>query len=770
MKRIIQLFLIIYLICVIPAWSICLAPGSSLDKMSFEKNQENNLDINAWITFDKAPAYNCYKKQINILQKLPIRSRYRVVANNYGHSYQKKKWSLLVSGDGTTVDSKNVIGWVSHDCLLFNQNPLVNEQTNIFQKVLIKEGDSKGGNALTIFNDPNKTKTDESIEVRTVFFVYDFYPHSAQGPESADTLLISPLTSLGIFTKQEPLLIGWIDRSKVTFWNSNTAFEMPVGATFDLTGSKGKQLFHSKIIKEPLPYNSLRNPILGENGNSYKVGIFSRLSREDLNIRQSITQINMGMEILFVIDGTRSMTIPFSETLQGVRKLVKMIETQSRKNSLEQPRFAILFYRDIATQDPVKLNEHLRNIPANQHSYCNQETTIYPMGNLQRIMDVLDDQVACDSDNSHAESVYVGLVNALNNCNFLQGKDDNPLRLRVLIHIGDAGNNNRKKITATHVSKLMKQYHIFKYIAIDVSKNDIIPNFSKSVNKIIQQFDGKGLFIFRPVELAVAIFEKLRFSYRSAEMVDDQIKIISRGFAGTTKGRIGVVSPEILDYARKVIYANNIDLSKYTAFHNYIEGYIPKKQKIKKYLLVSQTELEKVTTFLTNLIETSDMQNRSKAWNGFLRMILGSEDCVGLDGKALSMSDCNRKRQGIPIKVGFMKYTRDAFLNLGFKDTKKVICEAKMARERFRAFVADKKIKKILLSDPDNCQYDITYTNDLNDDGLIIQNKIVSTANTDSFQYIREARPDDLYDKYFFREGGESVAWIPLIHFNDDFK
>jgi len=769
MKKIIPIIFIAFF-CVTSAWSICLAPGSSIDEMSFEKNQANNLDINVWITVDNVPAYNCYKKQIKILKKLSMRSRYRVVANNFGQSYQKKKWSLLVSGDGAKVNKNNVIGWVSHNFLLFQQNPLVNKDTNIFEKVLIKEGDCKGGNALTIFNDPLKTKTDEVIEVRTVFFVYDYYPHSASGPENADTLLISPLTSLGVYTEQEPLLIGWIDRSKVTFWNSNTAFEMPVGSILDLKNSKGKQLFRSQEIKAPLPYNSLRNPILSENGNYYKVGIFSRLPRKDLKIRQSITQISMGMEVLFVIDGTRSMTIPFKETLMGVKKVVKRIETQSRKNSLEQPRFAILFYRDHATQSPVMLNEHLRNIPADQHDYCNQETRLYQMGSLQRFMDVLDDQVACDSDNSHAESVYVGLFNALNNCKFLKGKDDKPLRLRVLIHIGDAGNNYRKKITSKQIATLIKQYDIFKYIAIDVSKNKILPSFEKSVKAIIHQLDGLGSFISRPKNLATAVALQLGRFHNAAERLDDQIKIISRGFAGTTQGRIGVVSPEILEYARKIIQANNIDLSNYNAFHNYIEGYIPKRKKIKKYLLVSQTELEKVTTFLTNLIETSDMQNRSKAWNGFLRMILGFEDCVGLDGKVLSISDCNRKRQGLPIKVGFMKYTRDKFLNLGFKEIKKVVCEARMARERFRAFVSDKKIKKIFLSDSDNCQYDITYTNDLNDDGLIIQNKIVSRANTDSIEYIREANAEDLYDKYFFREGGESVAWIPLIHFNDDIR
>ncbi|KPA13684.1 hypothetical protein MHK_006109, partial [Candidatus Magnetomorum sp. HK-1] len=292
------------------------------------------------------------------------------------------------------------------------------------------------------------------IEVRTVFYVYDYYPHDSGEPSSPDTksLLISPDSILSLYKETAPLLIGWIDRKHVTFWNTRIACETPVGSTLEVTGDNGRVLSIDRV-KKPLSYKSLRNPILSEEDDSFRIGIFGELSNKQITLRNKLDDIQIGLEVLFVIDGTRSMTIPFRKSLLGVKRIAKRLKLKADINNLVQPRFGLLFYRDLKTISPVKRIKG-RLVKA-EESYCTKEKVIYKMNDIDDFIDRLDRQIACDSDNTAPESMYKGLVDGINECGFLKGQNGEPQRVRLIIHIGDAGDNGRGNYSPVDIARIM---------------------------------------------------------------------------------------------------------------------------------------------------------------------------------------------------------------------------------------------------------------------------------------------------------------------------
>jgi hypothetical protein len=721
-------------------------PGSALE---FEKYDD--LYVNVWAIVDNAPAYTDYNPRDNVKNRIKIRKRYRVVAGRYYIKHDGKVWSQLAVGDGDSVDE--IIGWVSHNNLIDSNIPLRNNDTSIYEKVLIREGDmntkKESGAALRIYKDPVlKISEKDGIKVRAVFYVYDYYPRSATEPGSLNTksLLISPLSLLDPYADMEPLLTGWIDRSKVTFWNTRTACEFPVGNTVTLINDDDVSVDYKD--DKPLPYNSLRNPILQDYGKYYRIGSFARLDADQLNKRRKIEKITTNMEVLFVIDGTRSMTKAFKDTLTGVEKVADYLEYKSKESGLEQPLFGVAFYRDEQTQEPVRRVNN-KTVKAEDPD-CTEEISPYKIGSIRRFKRTIREAVACDCDRTSPESVYFGLVNSLDRVGFSKGSKGHASKVRLIIHIGDAGDNGRGGFNSTIVANELKKHKIHSYIAIDTSDRGASSDFGKSVKPVVRKFGEKAGFISNPEDLSGSVSEKLMEFLSEAEKTKRQIDIISRGFAGTTEGSAGVFSKEILDRANEIIKANGIDLTGYNVFQHYIEGKILKTTELLKYVLISKTDIENVTSALSQFIDTANIQKRKETWEGILKLIIGEDACESADGTELSMKECNKMRSGIPIKAGFMKYTKNQFLNFGYREVREVVCDAKLARERFRFLVADKRPKLVSFR-KDACRFEFEPVQDINGDGIVV----------------KDENSNLLIDKYFFKEGGESVAWIPLEHLGE---
>ena len=768
----------------------CLTQYTNTNNFTFQKEPYTGQQINVWIVTDDAPTYNCYSGRENIKKRLPMRNRYRVLQENYRVKSDGKYWSMLVNTiKEEEISSKTMVGWVSHDHLIVQNRPMRSLATNIFQKVLIKEGDSNNLKALRIYNDRELQYSKEAIEVRTVFYVFDFFPRSARTPDSDNTksLLIGVNAQLNTMSTNAPLLLGWIDKKKVSFWNSRTACEFQINEQYKLLEDDYKtEKFTPDILSAPLHYNELRNPILSISNEYYKIGAFSKLTDEQLGMRKRIETIKTGLEVLFIIDGTRSMSRAFRETVEAMENVSNQLINHSSKIGLESPRFALLFYRDIPTGPSYRRNgkENVK-VDEKEYEYCTQEFTPFSMGNHRQFLNKLRHHIACDSDNSFKESMYLGIVKGVKECQFDTGADDKPKRLRTIIHLGDAGDNGRGNLTAEKVSQVLQQFSIFRYISVNVSGIDS-SDFNNSIIGISLGKTGKTIHHNQINNIAPLISNNLKeFVENDASRLLEQLQIISKGFtinnereqpdinpvrkrnvsysqygtqgiAGTTDGNLGVVSNEILNYAKNVIQANKISLKQYNAFQQYVEGYVSKNQPFKKCVLVSKTDIEKITASLTYMIEaTGNVQKRKEVWDHSLKIILGDQSCVE-DGVELSLEECNKQRNGIPIKAGFMKYTKKQFINLSGPPLERVFCEARIAKQQFRAFVQNKYIKKINMIDKESCTFESVFEEDINGDGTPIH------SDKDDI--------NALVDRYFFTMGSgaahEQMAWIPIEHFS----
>ena len=742
---------------------------------SFEKDKEGTT-FHVWIVKNDVKAYNCPGKNA-LNTKINMRNRYCIVEGNYRKEHNGKNWSLLTTGP---TGIKTIIGWIDHENLSFNSRPLKNEMTGIDEKVLIREGDTSDGKGLKLYSDCNLEKPEtytednktitRAIHVRTVFYVYDYFPQDSGKPESDKTksLLISPDVLLNKQRMNAPMLLGWVDRKKVTFWNNREACEIPVGNRLVLKDLSGKDvIFKSDIINKPLPYNTLRNPIIEKFDNYLKIGVFAELDPQQLMLRGQMENIETGLEVLFVIDGTRSMTKAFEGTLNAVEKIAYTLENKAKVLKLEKPRLGMLFYRDTPSISPIQIiNGQKRS--ADKH-YCKKEVTNYPLGDIKRLKKQLNNQIACDSDTTPQESVYKGLIEGIKKCGFHTGANNKPTRMRIIIHIGDAGDNNRGRFSYSDVASVIEEYGIYNYIAMDVSGKSN-SGFKKSIKPIVDRLNQSGeknsvFDIVNVYDLESRVYSHLSTSQKNTERLNEQIKIMSRGFAGTAEGKAGVVSQKILTLAKKVIEANNFDLNQYEPFQHYIEGYIDINTHLKKYLFVVRNDISIVNSFLTQLIQSENITTKKNAWNSYLKLILGNEDCKDINGDPLSIRDCNRKQNGIPIAAGFTRFTRNDFINLGPDEANEVICEAKQASERFFFLGADKGIT-ITMINRDVCEFLTTPILDLNNDGLIVKDGSVREDG----KPLRNADDSDLKDLFFFKEGDTAVAWIPLEYLGKDIQ
>ena len=750
MKRII-LYILVFLSFLsgnaMSADQVCLTQYSQPDKLTLQRDIYTDDEMNAWVVDDNVNVHYCFDNHERIKKKIQLKSRFHIVQHNYNIENKDQRWSLLVKVDH--MSRQNIIGWVAHENIITNKRPLRNISTGIMQKVLIKEGDRNQSKALQVFKSKKLIDTKEGIEARTVFYVYDFYPRTSLSPESKDTksLLIGVMPQLNPITDNAVSLIGWVDRNKVSFWNSRTACEFPVGVK-SIVYDDSRNILFETFANKPLNYNELRNPILKDMGNDYLIGAFMQLKREQLRLRTNIEDIRTGLEVLFVIDGTRSMTPAFKGTLKAVQSVANHLIDQSKKHQLSSPRFALVFYRDVPTRSPLqRINGNDVHIEV---PYCKEEIKIFKMMNPKNFESTLNQQIACDSDRSLRESMYKGLIHGVQACGFLTGANKQPKCMRIIIHIGDAGDNGQGEYTEKHVSEAFREHHIFRYISIDVSGTSYQSQFLKDVENI--SFLDKGKTIHRKgfKGLSNVVKKMLNVYHKKTIELQSQIKIISKGFAGTSQGQTGIFSSELLNLAKKIIAANNIDLQSYNAFQKYVVGRIPKTSPIKKYLLVSHTDLEKISNFLTSLKEQpGELSKRRQVWESSLKLIIGDDACTE-NGEEISLEACNKKRNGIPIKAGFMKYTKSQFLNLSGNELRRISCDATIMREKFRAFPQDKCIKKVILKNDDTCEYELVYEWDINSDGIVNHSK----------------DQNKMIDKYFFQEGGESMAWIPIEQLN----
>jgi len=675
-------------------FGVCLTQYTDTSNLSLEKNSKGSY-INAWIVSEQVPVYECFKEKKNVRKIVLFSKRFKIIKDNYRIRFNKKYWSLLVSDNGK-INSKTIIGWVSHDDIIINNVPLKAPNSTIYKKIFVKEGNFKNGTTFRIYSDRKLTRIKDSMRIDTnkhLFYVYDYNPRDIFLSDSSNiiSLLIGVPPQLDTSHSEDDSLLGWIDRRIVTFWETRLACEFSVGQPGKLYDENDEIIFQTGVINKLSAYNEFKNPILKIFRENYLIGMFTRLKEKK--------HIESGFEVLFVIDANQSTLYAIKQILDSLNMISSEIDEKSKDTNIEKPKFALMVYKRV------------KNKVSND--FCQTSINLNKMGSLKNFATNLEKHIHCNYDPTYQSPMYLALIQGVKKCHF----DINHNRLRVIIHLGDSCDDGFGNYTPKDVSTILKNNNIFKYISINVSGNNLsgfnesvqkLP-FKKSSSKHINQFQGLGNTI---VSLIKEFFQDLKF-------------------------------------------INNQNDKVYKYKKGYVEGLVSKNSSLKKYALVSMTDLEKMTHFLTNMIESPALTNRKEVWNISLQILLGGQSCIKEDGQMLSIEECNKLRNGIPIKAGFLKYTINQFLNLSGHQLQKVLCEAKILREQLRAFVVNKYIRAIKMRNISTCDFDAYFEMDINGDG-----KIIHQSN--------DTNKSDI-DRYFFREGGQRMAWIPIEHFSLDY-
>ncbi|MCK5718023.1 MAG: hypothetical protein KAH77_11085, partial [Thiomargarita sp.] len=622
-----------------------------------------------------------------------------MVNNNYRIRHDGKTWSLLAHyhENGPQEDKlvgcfqeDKLIGWVAHEDLISQNTP--QKSMGIYQKVLLIEGDvrqNQQDDTVSIFHEPQLTGKSEKASIRTVFYVYQHFPATGTIAD-VESLLISPVRTLDPTKDNEEMITGWIDRKKVTFWNTRSAIELKPKRTYQLEMANGQILPLS--LDHPLQHDELRFPILKSDNNSYTVGVFTTLSLADLVTKKRINKIKVGVEVMFVIDATRSMQTGIDAVLKATQQIANRLKSQSIDNGLRAPRFGVVFYRDKATTKPSK-----------RYAYCSQEISMPQVltEDINAFKNALKGQKACDADKTRPESMYNALTYSAQHAGWKKTQDGSPSGIRMIIHVGDAGDHGNGK-SVSDVVEQFTQNHITVYTAVEV--RDL--GFTKSVKKITAQLSTANIkFEFvktRHRTIVSKLIDTLTSGYKEAQKLKRQINILAQGYPGMP---------------------NRTARANYKPYQRYWEGTLKKQDGLEEQLLITKMDLDVLLPHLTAMINLSnDIGIRKQVWNAFLTLITGGSSCMDKEtGRDLTAKQCNQMRNSMPIKIGFMDYTLKEFVNLNPRNMTKVICEAKVLRTMIREVIKEKRVVSTEWESKENCEFTLNTTRDLNGDGRVVK-------------------------------------------------
>ncbi len=255
------------------AW---INPQGQYQKMK-RAGRNTNINMAVWIDKDDVTLMTRPDHKGKIIHKrLQMRQRFYVLNNNYLIEYDDKKWSLLAHYHQKGPQNNTLVGWVAHEDLLLHNTPVISDTTGFRRKLLFREGDvtrNSQANEVTIYHNSKLTGTSEKFSVKSVYYVYKYYPET-EILENANRLFISPTRYLHPNKNKEELIAGWIDRDKVTFWDTRSGIELKQRRKYKLKLENGDILRFS--LKYPFQHDELRFPILKSYENSYKIAIFGK--------------------------------------------------------------------------------------------------------------------------------------------------------------------------------------------------------------------------------------------------------------------------------------------------------------------------------------------------------------------------------------------------------------------------------------------------------------------------------------------------------------
>jgi hypothetical protein len=334
------------------------------------------------------------------------------------------------------LEGKEQWGWMRADDVLRQEECLrVSDAKNpVFQKVTLRNdwraaGGNAGGRrlpqAVDFLDAPSHSGTSiRNTRISEIFFVFG---RRGEGQDAFLLLGADPLWRPG---RPEASIKGWVPETECTKWNSRIAVyynqsnraqrrnvvifrEKDDATRYARDGTYGRE---SVIAQESpqagsLRFDENRFPVVGEEGDFLKIAFLA--SGSAIQIDRKIAQERRNVQILFVIDATKSMQPYFGAVQQAIRESKSGLPA----NEQAQYHFAAAVYRDDA--DGSRAAEMIANF--------DEERALNNLGSV-----VAQSNPA---DHDLPEAVYEGIMRAVRTAKW------NPSYTKIVIVIGDHGNH-----------------------------------------------------------------------------------------------------------------------------------------------------------------------------------------------------------------------------------------------------------------------------------------------------------------------------------------
>jgi hypothetical protein len=342
------------------------------------------------------------------------------------------------------VEGKEQWGWMrSGDVLRQEECLRVSAENPVFQKVTLRnDWKAASGNAsgrrlpeeIHFLDAPSHSGASiRNTRISEIFFVF------ARRGEGKDAFLLLGADPVWRPGRPDACLKGWVPETECTRWNSRIAI-------FYNQATRGQRdnvvIFREKddaeryardagykresaIAQEspqagPLHFDDNRFPVIGEDGDCLKMAFLA--SGSAIQIDRRIAQDRRNIQILFVVDATKSMQPYFGAVQRAIRESRSVLSA----NEQAQYHFAAAIYRDDA--DGKQAAELISDFDDERA--------------LNRLGSVVAHSNPADHD--FPEAIYSGIIRAVGAVKW------NPRYTKIVIVIGDHGNHPSAQEAAGH--------------------------------------------------------------------------------------------------------------------------------------------------------------------------------------------------------------------------------------------------------------------------------------------------------------------------------
>jgi hypothetical protein len=425
--------------------------------------------ITDWFVFsdrDDLKVYDSTKEQ-KIVEVFRFLDKFRVLKMGAKHLYVESM-------------NKSVKGWARVESLVILSHAIQNKNAITHKAVLInKIGDIKGNlNTVVPLRAPFKNARETGKNIRILEFanIYNYYPDE----KHAQYILLGkrpyflPLSKKSISIND--IMLGWVPASRVLTWDTREALQPNPKRKHPIYYFKNKQDLISyykahadnnkfpscknvpvcnngqrqdkellvirpdnenKIDRSPWPKKLFRYAILQSNNEitqPFEIGVSSATLDERVfkkNLTETIEHQREFLDcrdVVFLIDATMSMEAYFKLVGKIAKDFINQFDQEKQKNKeLGELRFGVALYRDYYNK------EHCFEINKNGYLTTDERQIKDYLDNIKPLRSYEE-----PSDPAYyPEAVFQGVINTIDQMNWNRGSR------KLIIHIGDVGNNNR---------------------------------------------------------------------------------------------------------------------------------------------------------------------------------------------------------------------------------------------------------------------------------------------------------------------------------------